>query len=533
MKTIFTNGRIFAPSSNDLNADNAFAESMVIEDDHIVNVGVQDKAPSGDYTIDLNRRIVVPGFIDGHVHILNFGLSLGKLDLMDCTCLEDIQAAIRSFAASHPTAPRLLCRAWIQSTTSGVALASMLDDLDPRPIHIESLDLHSVWCNSAALEEMGISSTRDPPGGTIHRDETGRPSGLLSESAVIDIVWPFLASITTQEEKLEALGRAFTAYTQAGYTGLVDMAMDETTWDVLQLYRQRHDPPLHIAAYWLVPFSQNEETNFSHVDRAIQLHAEFHPTKSPNFCIMGIKLICDGVVDGCTAALSQPYGSLTDPVEPIWPAEMLKAVVQRADQAGLQCAIHAIGDKAVTQAIDVLAEVGTPGRRHRIEHLELAAPEDARRLGELGIIASVQPVHSDPVLFRAWPELIGERCQRAFAYSEFVDGGARLAMGTDAPTAAHLPLPNLYNATTRRSALEPGEPAATNPRFGLGLAEAVTAATEGAAYARFAEGWTGCLREGRSADFVVLDMQWEAEELLEGKVCETWFGGKRVYSVER
>jgi predicted amidohydrolase YtcJ len=532
MKTIFTNGRIFSPS-NDLTADNAFAESMIIEDDQIVYVGPEEQAPTADNLIDLEGRLVVPGFIDGHVHILNFGLSLGKLDLMECTCLEDIQTAIKSFAASHPALPRLLCRGWIQSTTSGIALASMLDDLDPRPIHIESLDIHSVWCNSAALEEMGIYATPDPPGGTIHRDETGRPSGLLSESAVVDIVWPFLARTTTQEAKLKALDQAFKAYTKAGYTGLVDMAMDEPTWDVLRLYRQRNDPPLHIAAHWLIPFSENQENNFHHVDRAIQLHAEFNPTNSRNFCIMGIKLISDGVVDGCTAALSQPYGNLTNPVEPIWPADMLKDVVQRADQAGLQCAIHAIGDKAVKQAIDVLAEVGTPGRRHRIEHLELTAPEDAKRLGELGITASVQPVHSDPVLFRAWPGLIGDRCQRAFAYREFVDGGARLAFGTDAPTAAHLPLPNLYNATTRRSALDPGESRATNAHFGLGLAEAVAAATEGAAYARFAEGWTGCLREGRRADFVVLDMRWEAEELLEGKVCETWFGGKRVYSVDR
>ncbi|KAF4213259.1 hypothetical protein CNMCM8980_009986 [Aspergillus fumigatiaffinis] len=532
MKTIFTNGRIFSPSNN-LTADNAFAESMIIEDDQIVYVGPREQAPSADNIIDLKSRLVVPGFIDGHVHILNFGLSLGKLDLMECTCLEDIQTAIKSFAASHPALPRLLCRGWIQSTTSGIALASMLDDLDPRPIHIESLDIHSVWCNSAALEEMGIYATPDPPGGTIHRDEAGRPSGLLSESAVVDIVWPFLARTTTQEAKLKALDQAFKAYTKAGYTGLVDMAMDEPTWDVLRLYQQRNDPPLHIAAHWLIPFSENQENNFHHVDRAIQLHAEFNPTNSPNFCIMGIKLISDGVVDGCTAALSQPYGNLTNPVEPIWPADMLKDVVQRADQAGLQCAIHAIGDKAVKQAIDVLAEVGTPGRRHRIEHLELTAPEDAKRLGELGITASVQPVHSDPVLFRAWPGLIGDRCQRAFAYREFVDGGARLAIGTDAPTAAHLPLPNLYNATTRRSALDPGESRATNAHFGLGLAEAVAAATEGAAYARFAEGWTGCLKEGRRADFVVLDMRWEAEELLEGKVCETWFGGKRVYSVDR
>jgi len=238
-------------------------------------------------------------------------------------------------------------------------------------------------------------------------------------------------------------------------------------------------------------------------------------------------------VDGCTAALLQPYSGKSDPVEPIWPADMLQEVVQRADAAGLQCAIHAIGDKAIHQAINVLSNVGTPGRRHRIEHLELTTSEDAKRLGQLGITASVQPVHSDPTLFKAWPSLVGpERCKRAFAYKEFLDGGAPLAIGTDAPTAPHFPLPNLYNATTRRSALEPETTNTVNAHFGLTLAEAATAATTGAAYARFAESWTGSLKRGLSADFLVVDIQWTPEKLLQGKVCETWYQGRKVFDLE-
>ncbi|EAW14964.1 amidohydrolase [Aspergillus clavatus NRRL 1] len=533
MKTLFTHGHFFAPQSLNAQDDNVFAECLVVENDKIVYVGAQENAPTADDTVDLQNRLVIPGFIDGHVHIMNFGQSLGRLSLLDCTCLEDIRKVIKSFAEAHPSAPRILCRGWMQSSTNGIALASMLDDLDPRPIQIESFDLHSCWCNSAALEEMGVYTAQDPAGGTIHRDENRRPSGLLSENAMMEIVWPFLLKTATLEDMMHALRLAFAAYTEAGYTGLVDMAMEDNMWAVLKPYYEQENPPFHIAAHWLVPFSEDQEANFTHVDRAIQLWHEFNPATSPHFCITGIKLICDGVVDGCTAALTQPYGNRQDPVEPIWPVDMLRAVVQRADAAGLQCAIHAIGDKAVKQAIDVLGEVGTPGRRHRIEHLELTAPEDAKRLGQLGITASVQPVHSDPVILRAWPDLIGpERCQRAFAYKDFAEGGAKLAFGTDAPTAAHLPLPNLYNATTRRSAMEPESSQTTNEHFGLGLAEAVTAATEGAAYARFAENWAGILKEGCRADFVVLDMQWNAEDLLEGKVCETWFAGKRVYATK-
>jgi predicted amidohydrolase YtcJ len=307
------------------------------------------------------------------------------------------------------------------------------------------------------------------------------------------------------------------------------MAMDEGTWQLLDKYRRDKPVTFHMAAHWLVPFSDDQNANFTYVDRAIELKKQY---TDPSFTVVGIKLICDGVVDGCTAALMQPYTGKSDPVEPIWPADMLKEVVQRADNSGLQCAIHAIGDRAINQAINVLSEVGTPGRRHRIEHLELSTSEDATRLGQLGITASVQPVHSDPSLFKAWPGLVGpDRCKRAFAYKEFLDGGAPLAIGTDAPTARHFPFPNLYNATTRRSALEPETTDTVNPHFGLSLAEAATAATTGAAYARFADSWTGSLKAGLSADFLVVDMQWTPETLLEASVAQTWFRGKKVYDV--
>lgn len=207
--------------------------------------------------------------------------------------------------------------------------------------------------------------------------------------------------------------------------------------------------------------------------------------------------------------------------------------MQRANAAGLQCAIHAIGDRTVTQAIDVLAAVANPARRHRIEHLELTTVEDARRLGALGITASVQPVHSDPAGFTAWPRLIGShRCQRAFAYKEFLEGGAPLAFGTDSPTAKHLPLPNIYNATTRRSARIPEMTDTVNKEYALSLASAVTAATRGAAYSCRTDQWTGSLMPGYKAHFVVLETDWTPETLLHSRVAQTWFAGKKVYDVE-
>ncbi|RMZ75809.1 hypothetical protein DV738_g5268, partial [Chaetothyriales sp. CBS 135597] len=515
------NARLFTSTEG---SDDLVEGCLMFEDGLIEYVGsekserIEQARASGATEIDAGNQVVCPSFIDSHTHILHFGMSLTKVDLLSCTSLDEIRDRLRAFAQSHPSEPRILGRAWIQATTGGQALASMLDDLDPRPIYIEAFDMHSAWCNTAALDELGVASMEDPPGGKIHRDDQGRPTGLLDEAVLFLIVWPFLGKTMTPEQKQIALGRAISAFTQAGYSGVIDMAMDQEEWEALEIYRSRNPLPLHIAAHWLVPYSDKEQEVQVHVDKAIEMNQKFSPSASPSFCVVGVKLVGDGVVDSCTAALSLPYCGKSDPVEPIWPAEAEARVIRQADAAGLQCAVHAIGDKVVSQTIDIFASLKKPSRRHRIEHLELTSEADAKRLGEVGIIASVQPVHSDPALFKAWPSLVGaDRCKRAFAYREFLDGGAALALGTDAPTAAHFPLPNLYNATTRRSAIEVDSSATTNPQFAVPLAAALRAATAGAAYSRHAERWMGSLQKGASADFVVIDMDWEPDRLLKAK----------------
>jgi predicted amidohydrolase YtcJ len=294
---------------------------------------------------------------------------------------------------------------------------------------------------------------RDPPVGKIHRDQAGQPSGLFEEAAQFNIVWSHLNANASLDKRLAAIDVAFTADRTAGYTGLVDMAMDEMNWEVLITYRHRHgDLPFHIAAHWLIPYTHDQSDIERHIERASELHRQFNRTTSPTFCINGVKFKCDSTVDGCSAGLLQPYGGLTGLVETIWPVCALASAVRRATDAGLQCALHAIGDNTVGDAIKCLAQVPNLSQcRHRIEHLELTTPEDTRRLEKLGIIASVQPAHLDPATFDSWPALIGaSQCKRAVAYSEISDVGARLAFRIDAPTAKHLPLPNLYNATTRR-----------------------------------------------------------------------------------
>ncbi|KAJ9426123.1 amidohydrolase family-domain-containing protein [Fusarium oxysporum] len=531
--TILTNGRFVGD-------DDSHRECMIVEGSQIAYIGsendraVQDAKSQGAEILDLDNRVVLPGFIDSHVHLLFFGLSQQKLDLGGCKSLQKIRQRITDFAAANPDLPKILCRGWLQSATDGVALASMIDDIDPRPIFIDSNDLHSAWCNTAALKELPIDEIKAKCPEHLTCDEDGNPTGLLAEWAVTAFIWPFLIQSLSMDDKLEALERAVQAYSAEGYTGVIDMAMDAVAWEALQTLRERKGINLHIAAHWFVPYEADEKVLDEKIQEAIDMHSRFHPSKSPEFCIVGVKLMCDGVVDGCTAALSYPYGESTDLIQPLWPGEAMNRVLSQITKAGMQCAIHAIGDVAVSQAISAIASTNNPTARHRIEHLEMATPEDARRLGSLGITASVQPVHSDPAILEGYEKLVKPSAwKHCFPYKECLDGHANVAIGTDAPTARHLPFPNLYNATTRKSALEPERGTVTNGDSALTLEQAVRGATYGAAYSRFAEGWTGRLEKGLRADFMVLPGVVKVDGLLEMKVDETWFGGERVYKNNR
>ncbi|KAI0969506.1 amidohydrolase 3 [Xylaria arbuscula] len=534
MGSIFHNGRFF--QSGIQGENHSFAECLLVNEvGKIVHVGssadeqIQKAEAEGITKNDVGGRIVLPGFIDGHMHLLIMGQSLQKAGLETCKNFEDIKKTLKDFAAAHPSASRIMAKGWMNFMSDGKALASMIDDIDPRPIFIDSKDLHSTWCNTAALEELGVQDMPDPEGGKIHRDENGKATGLLTEAAAVTIVWPHIAKVAPMEEKLAAVRRAMQAYSAVGYTGLIDMAMDENGWEVLQTFIKQEAPPMRFAVYWLVVPRKTEAENLAQVDRAIELNRQFNANTTPDCRVVGIKVIGDGIVDGCTAALTEPYTSNGLTPDPVWSLEELGPVVKKAADAGLQCALHAIGDKTIKIAIDALEQSATPGRRHRIEHLELASPEDAARLGRLGITASIQAVHADPAILRAWPTLIGsERCERAFAYTDFAKGGAVLALGSDAPTAPYAPLTGIYTATTRRSAREPELEDRVNPHFALELAAATAAGTEGSAYSCFAD-WAGKLEVGRSADFAVVDMDWDADKLLQAKVVQTWFEGNKVF----
>lgn len=545
--TVFVNGHVYNSPRDKNDQPPVFASCMVVTGDLIQHVGAPTDDPAvaaiaaGATVQDIQGKYVLPSFIDGHLHLLMVGQALQKISLDHCKTTADVRAAIKAGAAANPTARRLFARGWMYSMTPEGVDCSTLDDLDPRPIFVDTKDLHSTWCNTAALKEvcsvMGLTETApDPAGGTLQRDQDGKLNGVFNEGAVFQLIWPFVATVASMEEKKASIRGALAHFNSAGYTGMVDMAMDDDIWNPLIAVREEQKggrlETMRISAYWLMKPNDSVDAVLAQVDRAAEMAGKYNSTTTPDCRVVGIKVICDGIIDGCTASLTKPYSNGQDP-DSLWSEDVLNKVVAKAHGLGLQVALHAIGDRTIKMAIDVLSANTDASRRPRIEHLELSSPEDAARLGALGITASIQPVHSDPAILRAWPKLIGEhRCKRAFAYREFVDGGAVLALGSDAPTAPHLPLPNLYVATTRKSYREPELETVVNLEFALTVAQAISGATHGSAYSCFADARTGSLEAGKAADFVVVEMEPTPEKLIAGVVTETWFEGKMVYKKE-
>ncbi|WP_344123731.1 amidohydrolase [Kocuria aegyptia] len=533
--TVYTHATVFT-------ADGADAEAFVVERGRFLHVGSEESARrvagSGAAEVDLAGGFVLPGIIDAHTHLLMTGQSLQKVALRDAVDLTEIQARLRRAAEENPRAPRLLGAGWLHSALGGAApTRQMLDEAVPdRPVYLDANDLHSVWVNSAALVELGIEDTTpDPIGGRIGRDPvTGAADGMLLETAAQQIVWPALARAATDADRDTHLESAFEHYLAVGVTGAVDMAVQDDDLAALRRALHRHGGtlPLRVKGHWLVHRRGDDAENLAQVARAARLAEEL---SGEWLRMCGIKIVVDGVIDSCTAAMKEPYADGST-CGPIWDRESLLPVVAAADAAGLQVALHAIGDEASEIALDAIEEAhrvnGPRDRRHRLEHLETVTEANVGRLAALGVVASVQPVHADPAIQDNWRAVLGDhRVERAYPWTEFLAAGATLAISTDAPTAPHQPLPNLYVATTRRSALDPALPAHL-PRYALHLADALCHATRDAAFSCRAEQQEGRIRAGHLADFTVLDADpfaAEAAQLLTNRSRLTVVGGRVAF----
>ncbi|MPY97593.1 MAG: amidohydrolase family protein [Actinophytocola sp.] len=486
---------------------------MVVRGERIDFVGdnatARAEAGADALELDLAGRTVLPGFVDGHAHVVMAGEAQLKAYLTDAADVAEIQRRVAAWAEANPDAPRVLGKGWLfNAVPHGTPTRAMLDAVVPdRPVYLDANDYHSVWVNTAALAELGITrDTPDPAGGRIVRDADGEPTGHLEETAAINIVWSFLAEASSDDDRDRALDPATHAYLSSGVTTAVDMALDECNLAALVRAERDGRLDLRVVGHWLIHPGIDHGPQ---IKRAAELAREH---RSERLRVTGVKFIVDGVIDGCTATMLKPYADGSN-ADPIWSVDALAPAVTAAEAAGLQVALHAIGDGAVRMALDALEQAATVNgprpRRHRIEHLEYVDPDDVPRLAELGVTASMQPVHADPAIRENWAAMLGD----------------------DAPTAPHPPLPNMYIATTRRSALDPELPA-LQPHLAIPAPDALLHGTADSAWACRAEDIVGRLRAGLLADFVVLDhdpFDSDADTLLRTRVLRTVVGGRTVH----
>lgn len=545
---LFRNAKVFSS----VEGDDALHESLVIQGDEVVFVGSEkaaraEAASLGSVTaIDLNGQILLPGIIDAHTHLVMTGGSLSKVNCLGKD-IKGVQTSLKSRLDENPSA-NIVQGCQFQYDALGVAPhRKYLDEaiLDT-PVIVESSCYHSAWLNSAAIVAVGVTKeTPDPIGGEIVRDAKGEPTGWFKETAVMEHVWPYVARQTSIPQRVELLDKVFKAYLSVGVTGAVDLATTDEDIEALEMYSQQHGRlPICVACHYLLQPKGDDDSRAAQVHAAVA-HRQRLTKYAPWLSVAGVKIVSDGVVDSCTAFLKEPYANGATP-GPIWPGPELNKVVTLADSFDLQVAVHAIGDAASEQALDAFEaaiEANGPreSRRHRIEHLEVVSKESISRLTRLGVVASLQPVHADPVKVVNWQAQLGHdhRCDRMFPWSEFVQAKSKVAFGSDAPTAPYHPMPGLYTATTHKSGIDPTRADPTDARelalrnLCISLQDSIRFHTAGSAYSMRST-TTGSLAPGMSADFCVIDIDpfQSLESLRDAQRCvtETWVAGEKVFS---
>lgn len=508
--------------------------ALAIRDERVMAIGDDEAmrallAPGGE-VVGLGGRLVLPGLADAHVHLSWHARFLHDLDLKDARSAEEIAERVRSRAQEVPPGDWICGFGWAQDrwVDPTFPTAAVLDAAAPEhPVYLVAHSGHGVWVNSLAMRLARITEwTSDPPGGRLTRDEFGRPTGVLFEDAV-----ELVARVRPEpsaEQLAEWMEASIAAAHRAGLTAVHDFDGPDC-FRALQILRAQGKLTLRVVKN--IPVTL--------LDQAIELGMRWG-FGDDGLRIGAVKAFADGALGTRTALMFKPYEH--EPgntgVRTTDPEEMLTNV-SRASAAGLPSAIHGIGDRAVHDVLDVYQTVREQERkrgaplRHRIEHVQLIHPDDAHRLGEMAIIASMQPIHATSDMEMAdhhW----GDRADWSYNWRVQLKHGAPVAFGSDAPIESFEPLKGIHAAVTRRRADgSPGPEGWRSQNDGrLTVEEAVCGFTQGPAYAAGMEDRLGKLAPGYLADLVVLDRDiftCDPMAILETDVVGTMVGGEWVH----
>ncbi len=511
------------------NTRRRWADALLTDRERIAVVGssaeVMKRIGSATRIIDGRGMLVVPGFIDSHIHFLLGGFGLSSVMLRDASTPQEFARRIGKFAATKPAGTWIRNGDWDNELWGGEWPAK--DWIDARtpdhPVWVSRLDVHTSLANSAAMRAAGI--TRDTPdvsGGTIMRDAHGEPTGVFRDNAqaLIDRVVPELS----ESEFDAALSAAMAYVARQGVTSVHHMG----TWQDLAVFERAHAARrLTPRIYAAVPIDTWERLR----DRV-----SVRGRGDEWLRIGALKGFVDGSLGSRTAAMLEPFTDApNDRGLFVNSLDDLHAWTLGADAAGLNMIVHAIGDLAIRSQLDVFERVraanGARDRRFRIEHAQHLDPADVPRFAQLGVVASVQPYHA--IDDGRWAErVIGpERAKMTYAFRSLLDAGARLALGSDWPVAPPTPLEGIYAAATRRT-LDGKHRGGWIPEQRISVEEALRGYTSDAAFASFEENEKGTIAIGKLADFAMIDRDITRilpDEIAEARVVMTVVGGQVVY----
>ena len=535
---VVIHGRIYT-----LDSRQPWAQALAIRADKIVAVG--EDATIGKFrgsdtkVIDAAGQLVLPGFVDCHIHFMDGSLSLDRVNLEGAKDVAEIQQRLREYASQHPGNDWLLGRGWDYAMFGTAALPDKkyLDELFPnRPVFLEGYDGHTYWANSKALALAGITrDTPDPPNGIIVRDPATREAtGALKEAAQ-DAVAKAVPEVT-RAERLAALRAGIKWANENGLTRVHSAGGDFPQLELYDELRRHGDLTLR---FYIAYFMDPPEMRPQDVDAIESARKKYHDAWIDT---NAVKFMVDGVIESHTAAMIEPYSD--DPSlkgKLFWEPSKYNSAIAELDKRGLQLFTHAIGELGVRTALDAYQhaeEVNhTSDRRPRIEHIETVTSADIPRFGKLGVIASMQPLHSYPNVdtLDVWARNAGpDRASRAWSWKSIADAGGRYAFGSDWPVVTLNPWEGLQTAITRQT--REGTPeAGFVPSQRLTVAQAVEGYTLGAAFAGRREKTEGSLEKGKLADLIIVSQnifEIDPHKISETKVRTTIVGGQVIYQYD-
>ena len=502
--TLFSGGTIWTGSHD--------VDALLVADGVVRAVGAQARgtAPDDAEKVDLDGGFLMPSFGDGHAHPLYGGLEAAGPAIRPCRSVDEILAAVKTFADQHPGQDWILGASYDGSLApEGLFDARWLDSVVPdRPVVLRAWDYHTVWCNTAALERAGITAdTPDPVLGEIPHRPDGSVLGTLREWGAVDLVMNVMPA-RDEEVRVHALDIAADYLLARGVTWVQDAWVEPGDLETYLAAAGRGALRMrfNLALYADPRHFDIQVRQFAESRRRVQEAA------SPLLTANTVKFFADGVVENETGALLEPYCSgLHSHGQRNWEGDALAQAAALVDDLGLQVHIHAIGDAAVRQALDAIEFViqrnGIRDRRPVIAHAQLVDDADLGRFAELGVIPNMQPLWAQMdslMTVLTIPRLGVERADRQYRMGSLLGSGAKLAHGSDWPVSSGSPLEGIAVGVSRRTA--DGDPeGGWTPAEIVPIDRALSAYTAGVAYQAFAESTWGSISAGASADLVWLD----------------------------